>query len=192
MNDFDPREVEIQSFYAGGSLTVRYRGHYAGSIERLDNGEYSCAVDLERDGEKVLQRFGRSSSKQDAAESVARQWLLSNPKARLKTGRRSFFLPEAQDDSQRDRAYRDLVSHAKQSTGWDIEASKIYSLSFTKDRKNYVATVGEVDSYSGGMVIAILESTGTAYLLYIAVAGGLRGPVMVNKNNVTDLIGFVD
>lgn len=193
MKDIDPKEIRIESAYAGGrSFTVRYRGHYAGSIELLDDGKYSCAVDMERDGQKVLQRFGRTDSKQEAAEAVVWQWLLSNPMARLKVGKRAFFLPEARGDVERDRVYGDIINHAKQSTGWDVEGRKIYSLSFTKEGKKYVATVGEVDSYSAGRVIAILESSGTAYLLYVVDREGPHGPVMINKNNVIDVTEFDD
>jgi hypothetical protein len=42
------------------------------------------------------------------------------------------------------------------------------------------------------LVIAILESTGTAYLLYVADRQGLHGPVMINKGNISDAIEFVD
>jgi hypothetical protein len=193
MEDIDPKEIEIESTYpAGRNFTIRYRGHYAGSIERQQNGEYACAVDMERHGQKVLQRFGRSDSKEGAAESVVRQWLLSNTAAKLKVSRRRFFLPKALDDTQTDRVYKNIIEHARKSTGWDIESRKIYSLSFTKERKNYIATVGEVDSYSGGMVIAILESTGTAYLLYVANSQGPHGPVMINKGNIRDVIEFID
>lgn len=192
MEDFDPKEIEIESTYAGGgNFTIRYLGHYASSIERQQNGDYSCAVDMERHGQKVLQRFGRGDSKEGAAESVVRQWLLSNTTAKLKVSRRRFFLPKALEDAQRDRVYKNIIEHARKSTGWNSESRKIYSLSFTKERKNYITTVGEVDSYSGGMVIAILESTGTAYLLYVADSQGPNGPVMINKGNISDVIEFV-
>lgn len=78
MADFD--ETLITTSPTAGSqgknLAVYYRGTYAGVAVLHDDGEYECAVSMERDGQKILQAFGRADSAEQSVSDVAYQWHL--------------------------------------------------------------------------------------------------------------------
>lgn len=77
MVEFDETKLNIDQVpWSNTNAAVRYDGHYCGAVLKISEGEYSCAVSMERDGEKILQAFSRSDSIQSGAQSVARQWLL--------------------------------------------------------------------------------------------------------------------
>jgi hypothetical protein len=77
MKQFDEQKVQIEPVYGSrGDATVRYAGRYAGCVKKIREGEYSCAVSMERDGQRILQAFGRSDSIESGARDVAYQWFL--------------------------------------------------------------------------------------------------------------------
>jgi hypothetical protein len=63
MAEFDETKLQVDRVpWSETNVAVRYDGHYCGAVQKVSEGEYSCAVSMERDGEMILQAFGRSSS----------------------------------------------------------------------------------------------------------------------------------
>jgi hypothetical protein len=77
MAEFDETKLQVDRVpWSETNVAVRYDGHYCGAVQKVNEGEYSCAVSMERDGEKILQAFGRSDSIETGARDVVEQWLL--------------------------------------------------------------------------------------------------------------------
>jgi hypothetical protein len=77
MLDIEEEKLQIERTY-GTDATVRYAGNYAGCVKKISKGVYSCAVSMEKDGQRILQAFGRSDSVENGARDVVYQWLLMN------------------------------------------------------------------------------------------------------------------
>lgn len=60
-------------------FAVRYDGNYAGFIMKANHAtNFICAVDMERDGKRVLHEIGRTTSIPKGARDVAYQWWLNH------------------------------------------------------------------------------------------------------------------
>lgn len=102
-----------------------------------------------------------------------------------------FFIPHSTDREQTLQLYQSIKNRVEAELGRTIDRTKIYSLKYTHDGNEYSATVGEKEERVGEEVIAILEST--AYLICTPYRGVVRGgPIMVGKDEVTDVVFFED
>ena len=58
-------------------FAVRYGGEYAGCVRKADHAsDFICAVDVARDGKRVLEAISRTASLAAGARAVAYQWWL--------------------------------------------------------------------------------------------------------------------
>lgn len=100
-----------------------------------------------------------------------------------------FFLPGAKDDAEAEAVYDSIRKAAKSGIGWDSTHSRIYSISYVVDGREYMSTVGEEDPRVHELVIAILEST--TYLVCTPTRGVLRGdPILVGSDVVHGCVKF--
>lgn len=98
-----------------------------------------------------------------------------------------FFVPLEEDEKKAEEIYKAIKSFAHTTTGWQILENRIYSISFSHDGKRYTATVGEDAPEIGGLVVAILASSG-AYLVCTPTRGVISGmPYLAgNVHSVTE------
>lgn len=195
MEDFDPKLVSTDRAPVGGTYySVRYGGLYAGSVERVNESQYAGRYEIEQNGRKVTLSCGTSSTLKDAAEAVARQWLITNPLSALKLRKERFFipLPDTETDADRDQMYNRMKQLIRDQNRWDVKDQKIYGVRFTRDRKRWQAFVGQEDSYHQGKVLAIFNTDGSAYILFLTNKAGRIWRAMLNKGAVDEVFYFSD
>jgi len=98
-----------------------------------------------------------------------------------------FFIPLEEDEKKAEEIYEAIKSFAHTTMGWQIHETRIYSIYFSHDGKQYTATVGESAPEIGELVVAILASSG-AYLVCTPNRGVIRGmPYLAGKvHSVTE------
>ncbi|SDD89227.1 hypothetical protein [Sporomusa acidovorans] len=94
-----------------------------------------------------------------------------------------FFLPAAENNDQTQSVYNQIKQFAQETTSWPIRETRIFSIQFRNDGKEYYAEVGKVENLTGDLVIAIFESELT-YLICTKYRGVLKDmPIIVGKKD---------
>jgi hypothetical protein len=100
-----------------------------------------------------------------------------------------FFVPQSKK-AQQLSDYQAIIALLKDQLRWPIEDRKIYSLSYTHDKKDYSVEVGKLEPLEGRYtVLAILDSS--VYLVFTKAKDGRPGTtILVNKTEVTQVVEF--
>jgi hypothetical protein len=100
-----------------------------------------------------------------------------------------FFIPAAKNEEQTENVYAAIKEFAKENLKWNIQNDRIYSLQYRHNGREYIATVGDTETFTHDTVLAILKSN--TYLICTVNRGGLRGePILVGYEEVLDITYF--
>jgi hypothetical protein len=100
-----------------------------------------------------------------------------------------FFLP-ANARGRSEQVYEWIVRYVEAMLECKVDPVRIFSLEYTHEGQQYKATVGEVDTRAGQLVVAILRSD-TSYLICTPYYGVERGePLPVALSDVVDVQYF--
>lgn len=103
-----------------------------------------------------------------------------------------FFIPGASSPEQRDSVYEAVKKHLTQKLGAELSARKIQALHYVHDGENYQAIVGQEESGSEGIVVAILfDKIRSLYLVCTPYRGVVSGsPILVGAHDVRAVVDF--
>jgi hypothetical protein len=100
-----------------------------------------------------------------------------------------FFVPSTKSTEQADNVYTAIKEHVKDSLKWNIQNDRIYSIKYRHNGREYIATVGDVETFTHDLVLAILKSN--TYLVCTINRGGLRGePILVGYEEALNITYF--
>jgi len=112
--------------------------------------------------------------------------------ASLGATRTEFFIPAARNARRAESFYESIKKFAKQTTGGDVTARRIFAIAYEHDGRQYYAEVNKPEPREGELVIAILETNAMRYLICTPNRGVLRGmPYFVRKEEVLSVVDFV-
>jgi hypothetical protein len=103
-----------------------------------------------------------------------------------------FFIPAARNVRRAEAFYESIKKLAKETTGGDITPRRIFAIAYEHDGRQCYAEVGKPEPREGELVIAILETNATPYLICTPNRGVLQGmPYFVRKEEVLSIVDFV-
>jgi hypothetical protein len=97
-----------------------------------------------------------------------------------------FFIPQVDDKNEAEKFYNDMKTFAKDNLQWEITERRIFKIKYEHGSKRHNAEVGDYDTMTGEIVLAIFESQ--SYLICTPNRGGLKGtPILAGSPfSVTD------
>jgi hypothetical protein len=96
-----------------------------------------------------------------------------------------FFIPAAEDDAQAERVYSAIREF--NGTTYPLTDRRIFSMVYVHEGKTFYAKVGEPETRTRALVVAILESE-RLYYVCTGNRGVIRGElIFVGVNEVQDL-----
>lgn len=101
----------------------------------------------------------------------------------------NFFVPHTQTRDY-ETSYEALKTAVKYQMGWPVADRRIESLTYTSNKKQLTAKIGEVGEYEHQyFVVAILESA--KYIIVTKTQSDLAGPtVLVDTKDVVEIRDF--
>lgn len=100
-----------------------------------------------------------------------------------------FFVPRCKPSGYA-AAYDAMIAEIKHQFSWNVNSRQIYSLTYSQERKQVRATVGEIEQLERHYhVAAIFEST--LYIIVTKSATGAPGPtILVGNQEVVETVDF--
>jgi hypothetical protein len=104
----------------------------------------------------------------------------------------TFFIPDAQDAAEAEKAYAGIKIFAEEQLGWKINDRRIFSLRYRHEGSDYAVQVGLFDDRIQGKVVAILQTEHGVCLVCSEKRGYRSGaPMLVGTAEVYELVLFV-
>lgn len=103
-----------------------------------------------------------------------------------------FFLPGERDPAKAETLYAQMREAAARGTRGAVLSRRIHSIHYQHNGKLYTAVVGEVELYTGSLVLAIFEvSDGRMFWITTAASAlGRANPIWVGRDTALEVVSF--